>query len=643
MCCVFDARIHLTLIHLHSHTVAWVWAIVAAILIAVVLALVMVVNRKAPGGLLRPIIDLVHRMTAMLMFTAEWPSSLRDAGNAISGMMGGNVIQFVSPACIGIGKTFYSRFGLTVGIFVGVIAGIWAKAMCTICKHKRKMAKQQCGGGQVDGTIDPEEKVLEDDNGVVGIDDGSSTSSSALVLADQNGSQALVRTIAIINAGQDSIIIILLMYPGISGNAMQFFRCRKIDDVDYMMVDYSLRCYDGPWRGMLVLIVLVLLFLAIGSPALMFWLLYKKRHKIKAEAKAKAEEEAAKAARALLPGSDDADENEENANEGKKGGDALGGAVGSMGGAIGDFVSQVGPAMASVGGVVGDIGGVVGDLASGAVEVGSANARADPLAILYEPYRPELYFYEPIKMLFKLALWCALVLFSEGSEMQLGFALIINTVQLVVHVYLLPLRGTPSTPAWQINMLESMSLMVICFLTFAAFATNAQRVSLKAFPKREKEIGQNIEGLMGMVEFLTFAQFGALLYTILRTQWKKRHEHGKKFQKMKTRASSSIRKLRSRSSLGSERDRRVEMTINVNADAAFMAGVLNADSTADQQAAPESVTPWRFSAAATTSQVAPSESGEGGAVVTDGDDGEEKYWAANPIVEHQGRTGSVGV
>ena len=286
MCCVFDARIHLTLIpslmHSHSHTVAWVWAIVAAILIAVVLALVMVVNRKAPGGLLRPIIDLVHRLTAMLMFTAEWPSSLRDAGNAISGMMGGNVIQFVSPACIGIGKTFYSRFGLTVGILVGVIAGIWAKAMCTIYKHKRKMAKQQCGGGQVDGTIDPEEKVLEDSNGVVGIDDSSSTSPTAIVLADQNGPpQALVRTIAIINAGQDSIIIILLMYPGISGNAMQFFRCRSIDGVDYMMADYSLRCYDGPWNGMLVLIVLVLLFLAIGSPALMFWLLYKKRHKIK--------------------------------------------------------------------------------------------------------------------------------------------------------------------------------------------------------------------------------------------------------------------------------------------------------------------------------------------------------------------------
>jgi hypothetical protein len=192
-------------------------------------------------------------------------------------------------------------------------------------------------------------------------------------------------------------------------------------------------------------------------------------------------------------------------------------------------------------------------------------------------------------------------------------------------------------------MLESMSLMVICFLTFAAFATNCQRVSLKAFPERKEEIDTNIEGLMGVVAFLTFAQFGALLYTILRTQWKKRHEHGKKLKKMKARASSSIRKLRSRSSLGSESDRRVEMSINVNADAAFMAGVLNADLTANQQAAPESLTPWRFSAAASASKVVPSESGEGDAVVTDGEDGGEKYWAANPIVEHQGRTGSVGV
>ena len=385
-----------------SPTMAWVWAIIAAILIAVVLTLVMIANRKSPTGLLRPIIDLTHRLTVMLMFSAEWPSSLRAVGNAISGMMGGNIIEFVSPACIGIGGTFYSRFGLTVGVLGGVIAGIWSKVMYTICKDNRNRKKNE---GQGDAAVIPsaEEKVAE------GGDRGRER-----------------RMAAILSAGQDTIIMVLLMYPGVSGHAMQFFRCRNIDGrlwsdpkrVDYMMVDYGLKCYDGSWYGMLVLAVLVLIFLAIGSPALMTGLLYKKRHKIKAEA----EEEEAKVARALLPG---AAANEDDANEGDGG----------------------------------ETKNTNGDKKTKTLSV-------DPLSILYLPYRPEVYYYEPIKMLFKIALWCALVLFSEGSEMQLGLGLIINTFQLVVHIYLLPLRGSESTPEWLMNMLETGSLVTICFRTY---------------------------------------------------------------------------------------------------------------------------------------------------------------------------------
>ena len=432
-----------------SPATAWGWAVGAAILVAIVLALVMIANRKSPTGLLRPIIDLVHRLTVMLMFTAEWPSSLREAGNAISGMMGGNVVEFVSPACIGIGGTFYSRFGLTVGVLAAVITLIWAKAMFSIWRNKRKRNKAGLPRRPTPAAVSPtaEEKLPEENdrsgvrisafgsaNPMLNDSDGDSpwsspsttaplhrpgalkraASSTSIAIHNTLGLLIPARMTAILSAGQDTIIIILLMYPGVSGHAMQFFRCRNIEGVDYMMVDYGLECYDDAWYGMMVLVVIVLVFLAIGAPVIMVWVLYKKRDQIKAEAKAEDEKNAADAARALLS-DDEVEDGEEEGDEKKQ--------------------KEKGPP-------------------------------ADPLTILYKPYRPEVYYYEPIKMGFKLALWCALVAFDEGSEMQLGMALIINTVQLVVHIYLLPLRGSASTPAWQINMLETGSLVVICFRTY---------------------------------------------------------------------------------------------------------------------------------------------------------------------------------
>ena len=75
-------------------------------------------------------------------------------------------------------------------------------------------------------------------------------------------------------------------------------------------------------------------------------------------------------------------------------------------------------------------------------------------------------------------------------------------------------------------------------------------MSQKAFPKRKAEIEQNIAALQVLMQLLTFAQFGALIYTFLRTQWHKRHETAEKFSKLKTRASSIGARLRSRSSKG---------------------------------------------------------------------------------------------
>ena len=66
---------------------------------------------------------------------------------------------------------------------------------------------------------------------------------------------------------------------------------------------------------------------------------------------------------------------------------------------------------------------------------------SQPLDILYAVYRAETYYYETIQMLFKLGLWSALVFFEHGTEMQLACALIVNVLQLCVHVRLYPMGG----------------------------------------------------------------------------------------------------------------------------------------------------------------------------------------------------------
>ena len=92
-------------------------------------------------------------------------------------------------------------------------------------------------------------------------------------------------------------------------------------------------------------------------------------------------------------------------------------------------------------------------------------------------------------------------------------------------------------------------------VNFGAFTINFQRVSLKAFPKRADDISRNIEVLKGLMQFLTFAQFGALLYKMLRTQWLKRHDTAAgiadKFNKLKMRAPKIGGRLRPRSKSGS--------------------------------------------------------------------------------------------
>ena len=137
------------------------------------------------------------------------------------------------------------------------------------------------------------------------------------------------------------------------------------------------------------------------------------------------------------------------------------------------------------------------------------------------------YYYEAVKMFFKLALWCALVGFEEGSEMQLGAAMIVNTVQLTVHIYLLPMRGTVASPAWLLNLIESGTLVLTLFMTFAAFSIKYSRSLLKISDLTSDHTGDattrsTIATLSMTMQVLFFAQLSLMAVALTRSLWSKK-------------------------------------------------------------------------------------------------------------------------
>ena len=60
-------------------------------------------------------------------------------------------------------------------------------------------------------------------------------------------------------------------------------------------------------------------------------------------------------------------------------------------------------------------------------------------------------------MIFKLGLWSALVFFEHGSEMQLATALVVNVLQLCVHIEIKPMGGEDSK---LLNLMQTCTLVL---------------------------------------------------------------------------------------------------------------------------------------------------------------------------------------
>ena len=79
---------------------------------------------------------------------------------------------------------------------------------------------------------------------------------------------------------------------------------------------------------------------------------------------------------------------------------------------------------------------------------------------------------------FNLGLWSTLVFFKYGSEVQLAAALVINVMQLCVHVNVLPYcdKNGPGEAAL-LNVMQTLTLVLTTYINFGALTINYLEVS----------------------------------------------------------------------------------------------------------------------------------------------------------------------
>ena len=317
-------------------------------------------------------------------------------------------VDFVNPKCAGLGSGYYMRFGATVLVICVLILVALFPLVLAAARDKWSVR---------------------------------ATLNSPL------GARSF----------RDLFVLMLLVHPGASGLAMEFFRCIDIEGVSYLMArlvphsaawrgpqsmlhaathashvvvraqaDYSLQCYDSKWLAFRPLIIVFLLVFTLGTPFAIGCVLYKRRNTLYDE---------------------------------------------------------------------------------------DGNVIPQPLDVLYAIYRPAAYLFEPVQMMFKLALWFTLVFFEYGTEMQLGTALVVNILHLCIHLTVRPMGGKDAS---LLNHMQSATLAITAYITFGGFAMGYVETSKELFVLSRTEVNSmddvaTVEGydltitIIGFImELLTF-------------------------------------------------------------------------------------------------------------------------------------------
>ena len=195
--------------------------------ILVLLVACLMFNRRAPNGILRPLINAAQMMMVVLMFPVDWPKSITVMSRIFDGI-NFDFVSVASPTCMGMPLNFYWRFAVMTILTLLVVAMPWCVSWIN---HLRRRNAEKWAG-------------------------------------------------AIKARLRDTFLLVVLLHPTISGLAFYHFRCETVAGTSYLMADYSLICTESAWYSMLAPVLLVIVLFAFGMPLLFAGLLWRRRHEL---------------------------------------------------------------------------------------------------------------------------------------------------------------------------------------------------------------------------------------------------------------------------------------------------------------------------------------------------------------------------
>jgi hypothetical protein len=201
--------------------------------VALLLWLFLRFSRKQEGGdKMRPLMNAWQYLSVVLMTEQDWPPVVTWLQNEVLQILNVDVVGLASPACLGLPMNYYARFGCMVAMCVAVIGCPWLVSYALYkCRHKDAATWKRAKTARL----------------------------------------------------HDTVMLVLLVYTTITAQALFHFRCLRVDGSDgqggtsttsYLMVDYSLKCYDSQWYAMLALVLAVLVLFSVGLPvasAIVLW------------------------------------------------------------------------------------------------------------------------------------------------------------------------------------------------------------------------------------------------------------------------------------------------------------------------------------------------------------------------------------